>query len=149
MVTARILDLPRRLISLVWKLLVAVNQTHSFPDIAAYKRRAAKVHRLYLKHLGSYKQMSATLHVLCVHGHLYLEWARDVVGVPYGALSESAIECHNKTTKQMKRNHARGDSLLHNCQDIMHGKMWRSDPLLLSYYETIQTVKRGAIRMRN
>lgn len=44
--TAEILGLPRRLLSLTWRLLVALNTVHSFPDVALYRRRAAKAHRL-------------------------------------------------------------------------------------------------------
>ena len=42
---SKILKIPRRLLVLTWLLLVALNQTHSFADIAVYKRRAAKAHR--------------------------------------------------------------------------------------------------------
>jgi hypothetical protein len=91
--------------------------------------------------------MSATLHSLYVHGHKYLEWAEDVVGVPLGALSESAMECHNKSVKAMKEHHARMDDLEHQSEDILHGVMWRSDPLVLSYLECIQKIRRGCIRI--
>ena len=102
--------------------------------------------RLYVKHLGPYKTMSATLHALYVHGHEYLEWAQNVVGVPLGALSESAIECHNKVVKALRRMHARMDSIIHQSEDILHGEMWRSDPLVLAFFEIIQEKKRGFIR---
>jgi hypothetical protein len=52
-----------------------------------------------LKTLSNYKGMSAVLHVLYVHGHEYLTWAKNVVGVPLGAISEGAIEAFNKGVK--------------------------------------------------
>ena len=42
---AGILELPHKLIVLIWKLLVELNRTHSFPDIANYKKMAAEAHR--------------------------------------------------------------------------------------------------------
>ena len=89
--------------------------------------------------------MTALLHVIYCHGHLYLEWAEEVVGVPLGALSESAIEAHNKDKKKAKR-HARMDSVAHHSADAMHHPTWTSDPLVIAYKEMIQTVKRGNIR---
>jgi hypothetical protein len=103
---------------------------------------------LYIKFLGRYKTMTGSLHTIITHGHLFLEWARDVVGVPFGALTEGAGEADNKETKAMKSGHARRDTLEHNSEDIMHGKTWRSDPLVLGYYEAIQWIKAGNIRRR-
>ena len=101
--------------------------------------------RLYIKTFGKYKTMTAVLHVLYCHGHLYLEWAEEVVGVPLGALSESAIECHNKDKKRAKR-YARLDSVAHNSADTMHSSTWTSDPLVLAFKEVIQVKKRGNAR---
>ena len=101
--------------------------------------------RLYIKTFGKYKQMTALLHVIYCHGHLYLEWAEEVVGAPLGALSESAMECHMKDKKRAKR-HARMDSVAHNSADSMHYPTWTSDPLVLAFRELIQMIKRGNIR---
>jgi hypothetical protein len=90
--------------------------------------------------------MSATLHTLYVHGAEFLQWAEEVVGVPLGALSESAIEAHNGRVKSLKQRHARMDSLEHQSQDILHGEMWRSDPMVLGYLELHQEFRRGCIR---
>ena len=90
--------------------------------------------------------MSATLHVLFVHGHDYIRWAQEDVGVPLGALSESAIECHNKVVKAMRRLHARMDSIVNQSADILYNNMWRSDPLVLAYFEVIQKYRRGFMR---
>lgn len=144
--SAEILDLPVRLLRQTWHLLVALNQTHSFPSIEEYKRRAAKAHKLYRKSLGSSKQMSAVVHVIYAHGADYLEWAETVVGVPLGALSDGGTEAGNKTKKHHKHFHARRDSVVHSSWDAFHATMWRSDPLVLSFWECIQTVKRGHVR---
>ena len=102
--------------------------------------------RLYLKTLSTYKRMSAVLHVLYVHGHEYLTWAKDVVGVPLGAISEGAIEAFNKVVKKLRRAHARMSSLEKQSEDIHHWAMWPSDPKVIGYLELIQKKRRGFIR---
>ena len=97
--SAAILGIPPLLLKLTWKLLVSVNQVHSFPDLDDYCRIAGKAHRLYLKTFGLARPMSAILHVLYAHGSLYLNWANDTVGVPLGAISDNAMECENKLKK--------------------------------------------------
>ena len=42
---ASILKIHYLLVVLTWKLLVALNATHTFADIDLYKHRAAKAHR--------------------------------------------------------------------------------------------------------
>jgi hypothetical protein len=140
------LKLPKRLLTLVWSLLVDLNTTHSFPDPAKYHLRAKKAFDLYLKFLGPYKAMTGSLHTIITHGHLFLKWAKDVVGVPFGALTEGAGEADNKETKETRNSHARRTNQMDNSKDIMHSKMWRSCPLVLGYHEVVQQVKEGNIR---
>jgi hypothetical protein len=99
-----------------------------------------------LKTFGPFKQMSAYLHVLYVHGADYLKWAEETVGAPLGAISEAAIEAHNKLAKYFRKKHARMDSVEHQSDDVMLAKLVYSDPYIISYFEVVQTIKRGAIR---
>ena len=87
--------------------------------------------------------MTATLHVIYIHGHEYLRWAQEVVGVPLGALAESAMECHNADKKRAKTGHARMTSLEHQSVDTLDSTMWKSCPLVNSFIEIIQKIKRG------
>ena len=92
--------------------------------------------------------MTATLHVLYCHGAEYLAWAQHEVGVPLGALAESAMECHNFDKKFAKVYQARQDSVEHQSEDCFHSVMWKSCPLVISYIEIIQIKKRGSIVRR-
>ena len=141
--SAAILGIPPLLLKLTWKLLVAVNQVHSFPDEDNYCRIACKAHRLYLKTFGRARPMSAILHILYAHGSLYLNWAKDTVGVPLGAISDNAMECENKMKKFNKKSHARMNSVVNNHDDAFHACQWRSDPLVRSFWEISQKIKRG------
>ena len=70
------------------------------------------------------------------------------VGVPLGALAESAMECHNADKKFAKVHQARQDSVEHQSEDSFHSVMWKSCPLVISYLEIIQIKKRGCIVRR-
>ena len=97
--SAAILGIPPTLLKLTCKLLIAVNQVHISPDIVNYYSIAGKAHRLYLKTFGRARPMSAIMHVLYPYGSLYLNCAKDTVGVPLGAISDNAMECENKMKK--------------------------------------------------
>ena len=102
--------------------------------------------RLYIKTLSKFKGMSGVLHALYVHGHEYLAWARDVVGVPLGAISEGAIEAYNKVVKRLRRLHSRMSSITNQSEDIHHWAMWPSCPKVIGYLELTQKKRRGFIR---
>ena len=102
--------------------------------------------RLYIKTLSKFKGMSGVLHALYVHGHEYLAWARDVVGVPLGAISEGAIEAYNKVVKKLRKAHARMSSLTKQSADIHHWAMWPTDPKVIGYLELTQKKRSGFIR---
>ena len=97
--SAAILGIPPTLLKLTCKLLIAVNQVYISPDIVNYYSIAGKAHRLYLKTFGRARPMSAIMHVLYPYGSLYLNCAKDTVGVPLGAISDNAMECENKMKK--------------------------------------------------
>jgi hypothetical protein len=44
-----------------------------------YKRRAARALSLYVKYVAPYRGLTATLHIVYCHGHLFLEWAEKQV----------------------------------------------------------------------
>ena len=101
---------------------------------------------LYIRYFGKFKTMSATLHALIVHGHEYLTWAKDVVGLPLGAISEGALEAYNKMVKALRRMHARMSSIKAQSADIIHYELWWSDPLVNAFLEVMQAKRRGFIR---
>ena len=103
---------------------------------------------LYLKHLGKFKKMTASIHVLYCHGAEYLAWSQYEIGVPLGALAESAVECHNGDKKFAKFHQARQDTVEHQSEDSFHSVMWKSCPLIISFLELIQIRKRGCVQRR-
>ena len=92
---------------------------------------------LYIRYFGKFKTMSATLHALIVHGHEYLTWAKDVVGLPLGAISEGALEAYNKMVKALRRMHARMSSIKAQSADIIHYELWWSDQLVKPFLEVM------------
>ena len=92
--------------------------------------------------------MSGTVHMLYTHAVEYLDWAKDTVGVPLGAMSECAMENHNKVKKHAKKRHARLDTLTHQSEDTHHAAMWPSCPKLLEHSEHFQRLRESKNRRR-
>ena len=90
-----------------------------------YKRRARRALSLYVKHVAPYRGLTATLHILYCHGHLFLEWAEKKVGIPLGALTEGSTECSNKEKKDDRAHHSRQDQIEHSHQDLVNNPMSR------------------------
>ena len=68
--------------------------------------------------------MGSSLHVLYVHGHLYLEWAEEM-GVPYGIFTEGSVEKDIKGKKWLDAHGSRWSSLEAKAEDMMKGACWR------------------------
>ena len=73
--------------------------------------------------------MSPTVHRFIVHGHVFLQWAKEV-NIPLGKFSESALEMRNKDRRKARLRFSRKTSRLHNIKDIYHYLLKTSDPLV-------------------
>ena len=126
-ISSEILGIPKELISTIWELLVAVNSTQ-FQDIQKFEDKAKEA--FYLWRQVFEKPMSANLHMLIVHGPLYLHWAQEEVGVPLGVLTEGSIEVANKDVKAANNKYAARVSAERVHRDILTRRSWECDPLL-------------------
>ena len=131
--SADILGIPEELISILWELLVAVNSS-KLQDIKKFESKAKVVFNLWRQVFT--KAMSANLHMLLVHGSLYLRWAQEEVGVPLGTLTEGSIEVANKDVKAANKKFVARVSAERVHRDILTRRSWECDPLL--HYEMTQ-----------
>ena len=106
---------------------MAVNSTQ-FQDIQKFEDKAKEA--FYLWRQVFEKPMSANLHMLIVHGPLYLHWAQEEVGVPLGVLTEGSIEVANKDVKAANNKYAARVSAERVHRDILTRRSWECDPLL-------------------
>ena len=66
--------------------------------------------------LGHVANMPPTVHRLIVHGHTFLQWAKEV-NIPLGQFSESALEMRNKDRRKARLRFARKASHQDNISD--------------------------------
>ena len=136
--TAKILRVKSRMVVIIRKLIVMLNQTHVMPNIGEYKRLARRGQELYVKTFGSYRTMSAAMHFVFQHGHLYLAWAEEK-GLPLGAFSECSVEHDNQCRRNMDTHHSRWTGVKEKSEDMIKGTCWRlvkpSHPTL--HYSTL------------
>ena len=59
-----------------------------------------------VKQLGSFGNIPPTVHRVLVHGHVFLQKAKDL-DIPLGRFSESAIEYRNKDRRKARLHFAR------------------------------------------
>ncbi len=85
-----------------------------------------------VEELGEYGNMSPTVHCFIVHGHLFLEWARNL-DIPLGRFSEYALEYRNKDRRKARLKFSRKNSRLNNVKDMYHYLVKTSDPVVNSF----------------
>ena len=119
-ITSRILRIPKRLLKFIWRLLVNLNQTHHVPDSSEYQRVGRKALEVYKRAYGDYKIMTAQIHSTLVHGHSFIDAAKEL-GLTPGELTEASLEYGHQDKKRIQKRNARMDSFLHESEDMMHG----------------------------
>ena len=117
-------------------------------DIAQYNIVARRFHAQWAKSLGQYKNMSATVHLMLAHGHLYLDYAQNTLMCPNGCLSESSIESANKLNRRLRFFFSRKNSLINERIDMMVRHLWMSDPHVIAHYG-LQARAQGRIGQGN
>ena len=129
------------------RILCAVNSSKD-QDMEQYKVVARRVHTLWCQSLGQYKTMTATIHLLLAHGHLFLDYAQNILKCPNGHLSESSIESANKTNRLFRFMFSRKNGLRNERYDIMLRHFWTSDPIVIAFFD-MQTWAEGRIGSGN
>ena len=86
------------------------------------------------------KTMPANVHLLIAHGHLYLRWAQDDIGIALGALTEGSIEKCNQDVKFIHRRFVAKTSMENIHSNILTRLSWEADPVL-HYEETVRQVR--------
>lgn len=97
-------------------------------NTAKFRSFALDTAKKYVDLYGWYK-MPTTLHKVLIHGHEIIKEAL----VPIGLLSEDAQEAMNKEVRRMRSYHSFKGSRERTMQDIFHGLLVASDPIV-SYY---------------
>ena len=127
----------------MYSVLKAVNSSQ-YVNIENYKVVAKRLHQRWVSSLGEYKIMTASVHLLLAHGHLYLDYAQNTLRCPNGNLSESSIESANKLNRLLRFFFSRKNSLRNERVDIMRRHLWMSDPVVIAY-EVLQPWAKGKI----
>ena len=100
-ISAEILHISVDIIRKVKELLDMVCSCSTIHEPMEFQLKAVKVWQLYNSQLLQYQKMCPTFHRLVCHGHLYLQYAKDI-GIPLGKLIESALEARNIDNKQVR-----------------------------------------------
>ena len=111
-----------------------MNNSIRFQHIDEYKTLASNVHRLWQEDFGEYKIMTASVHLMLAHGHLFLQYSQDVYGCANGVWTEGTMEGGNKCNRDMKFHLSRKDSLEHEREDVMRRHLVMSDPHVQASY---------------
>ena len=112
-----------------------------YTDPEKYRLDSRTVWCRITKEFKEIKNMTASVHMLLSHGHLFLDWSQKDVGVCLGELTESSIEAGNKDNKLNKNLFSRRNGLKNQNHDIMTRRLWTADPLIL-YQEERKTIVR-------
>ena len=128
----------------MYTILKMVNSSKD-QNIVQYNIVAKRLHGRWVNSLGQYKIMTASLHLLLAHGHLYLDYAQNTLKCPNGNLSESSIESANKLNRLLRFFFSRKNSLRNERIDMMIRHFWMSDPIIIAY-DVLQTWAKGKIR---
>ena len=127
----------------MYTILKMVNSSKD-QNIVQYNIVAKRLHGRWVNSLGQYKIMTASLHLLLAHGHLYLDYAQNTLKCPNGNLSESSIESANKLNRLLRFFFSRKNSLRNERIDMMIRHFWMSDPIIIAY-DVLQTWAKGKI----
>ena len=127
----------------MYTILKMVNSSKD-QNIVQYNIVAKRLHGRWVNSLGQYKIMTASLHLLLAHGHLYLDYAQNTLKCPNGNLSESSIESANKLNRLLRFFFSRKNSLRNERIDMMIRHFWMSDPIII-VYDVLQTWAKGKI----
>ena len=134
----------QELIIIFHKLLININSTKE-QDISEFRSNARVAHRLWQQTLGQYKVMTASVHLLLAHGHLYLQYAQQELKCANGQLSECTMEAGNGTNRTYKFRYSRKCSLIDERSDMVTRHLSMSDPCVVAS-EELQVVHAGRIR---
>jgi hypothetical protein len=115
-------------------------------DIEKFKKIAKSFHANWLASLGKFKTLTATVHLILAHGHLYIKYAQTELKCPNGWLSESSIEGANKLNRFLRFFLSRKNSLRNERTDMMVRHLWMSDPHVIACY-ALQVRAIGRIRI--
>jgi hypothetical protein len=125
-------------------LLISLNSSKD-QNVEKFKKNARSFHANWVASLGRYKTMTATIHLILAHGHLYIEYAQNELNCPNGWLSESSIEGANKLNRFLRFFRSRKNSLRNERIDMMVRHLWMSDPHIIACYD-MAVVAKGRIR---
>ena len=131
-VSSEILGISEEIIVRIATQLNKINSVNTCHDPEVYRRDSQVLFDQIVEELGEYGNMSPTVHRFLVHGHLFLEWARDL-DIPLGRFSESALEYRNKDRRKARLKFSRKNSRLNNIKDMFHYLIKTSDPVVNSF----------------
>jgi hypothetical protein len=134
-ITAKILPYtPKDLIVGFHDLLRSINSSKE-QDIDKFRTLTRHVHKRWCETLGRFKIMTATMHQLLGHGHLYLQYAQVTLKIPNGILTEGSNEAANKINRFLRFFRSRKNGLANEKMDMMVRHLMMSDPHILAHYD--------------
>ena len=128
-------------------ILCAINSSKD-QDIAEYRIVARRVHKMWVDSLGQFRMMTASIHILLAHGHLFLDYAQNTLKCPNGHLSEASVEAANKLNRLLRFFLSRKNSLRNERVDMMIRHLWQSDPIVIAF-AALQRWAKGRIGKGN
>ena len=131
-VTSEITDLSESLISRMATLLNIINSVSTCHSPEEYREASKVLFDQIVEEIGEYGNMSPTVHRYLVHGHVFLDWAKQLK-IPLGRFSESAVEYRNKDRRKARLKFSRKNTRLNNIKDMYHYLIKTSDPVVNSF----------------
>ena len=128
-ISARIFRIRVDIVKGFSKQLGKINSVTTLHDPEEYKESSRKLFEDIVTDFGHVANMPPTVHRFIVHGHIFLQWAKEV-NIPLGQFSESALEMRNKDRRKARLCFSRKTSRQDNISDTYHWLLKTSDPLV-------------------
>ena len=144
LLTSSIIKLPSETIAIFGVLISMLNLTKiQKPDV--YLALSLVAHYLILRDFGPDIKFSGSIHSIMCHGHMYIKYAQEELGIPLGFLTENASEMGNQQNKEYKHMFSRKISVVKATEDMFKRRLYISDPILFIDEEMRQIIKRGKV----
>ena len=127
--TSEILDLPVEIIEAFHGLNTIISTTHELSNLSEFKELSNFLLTMLTIEPFSQKQLIPTVHRALCHFEAYYRHF-EFLQLPFGSLSESALEARNKYTHRFRENLCFKGTLKKNLRDLGIRSLLASDPLI-------------------
>ncbi len=127
--TSEILELPIEILEAFHGLNTIISTTHELSNISEYRNLSSFLNFMLTQEPFSQKPLIPTVHRALSHFENYYDHFKHL-NIPFGALSESALEARNKFTHKFREGLCFKGTLKKNLRDLGIRTLLSSDPLI-------------------